>query len=142
MWRIFKKRDDRIKEKKPVLPAGEIKNKEEKRETEKVRTTKGSQDKKQGAKAEKIFIKPAVSEKTAAMGTFNTYGFIVAPKANKTAIKKAFYEIYRVRPSKITISNTKPKARTFRNRPGTQSGFKKAFVTVPAGVKVDIFEGV
>ncbi len=137
MWNIFKKSIDRAKVKPAAAPTSQIK-----RVPENAKVTEATQDKINMARAEKIFLKPVVTEKTSSLGIYNTYGFVVAGGANKIAIKKAFQEVYGKRPDKITIMNAKPKTKVFRKRAGVKPGFKKALIRLPAGVKVDIFEGV
>lgn len=155
MWNIFKKSIARVKVKPAVVPTRPAVARAEsgrealakrtgqiKRVPEIAKLAPAAQDKTSAGRAETIFLKPVATEKSSSLGIYNTYAFVVADSANKIEIKKAFREVYGARPEKITIINAKPKTRVFRKRAGIQPGFKKALVRLPAGVKVDIFEGV
>ena len=92
-----------------------------------------------------ILLKPIVTEKMTAQGEdLNRYGFIVKKQANKIQIKKAIQEIYHVQPVKIRIINVLGKAVRSGRRGQTtrQKNWKKAIVTIPAGKKIDVYEGV
>jgi large subunit ribosomal protein L23 len=94
-----------------------------------------------------ILIKPLISEK----GTFlkeeaNQVAFFVRKDANKIQIKKAVEEAFAVRVEAVNVVVKKPLARIFsRGRKrfaGTAPGWKKAYVTLAAGSKIEFFEGV
>ncbi|MEK7125660.1 MAG: 50S ribosomal protein L23 [Patescibacteria group bacterium] len=93
-------------------------------------------------KASGILLQPLVSEKTAHMGSQDTYAFVVGFKVNKVEIAKAFQAMFGVKPMAIRIAivpeKRKRRGRTF----GVRSSWKKAFIRVPKGSKVDIFTGV
>ena len=54
--------------------------------------------------ADKILVRPLVTEKAAIAASNNQYGFIVAKGANKTNIKKAVESVYGVKPVAINVS--------------------------------------
>ncbi|MBI2050465.1 MAG: 50S ribosomal protein L23 [Parcubacteria group bacterium] len=89
-----------------------------------------------------IIVKPLVSEKTAAAGSHDTYAFSVHPGANKIEIKKAFTKMYGVRPESIQIANVGARATYFRRIPGAKSAWKKAYIRVPKGSTIAVYEGV
>lgn len=64
------------------------------------------------------------------------YVFLVDKRANKQEIADAVEQIYAEKNIKVVSVNTinvKPKAKRVRGRPGIQSGFKKAVVTLQTG---------
>ncbi|MBI2637120.1 MAG: 50S ribosomal protein L23 [Parcubacteria group bacterium] len=89
-----------------------------------------------------IILRPHVSEKTAHAGTYDTYAFVVSRSANKVEIKKAFWKMYGVKPVGVRISNVSPRFTYFRRIPGFKSAWKKAYVRVPKGSNILVYEGV
>ena len=80
-----------------------------------------------------ILIAPVVSEKS--------YG-LVDPRANKTEIKIAIEQIFKVKVASVNTSNRKGKARRTRYGIGKRNDTKRAIVTLGAGESIDIFGGV
>ncbi len=85
-----------------------------------------------------IIIAPILSEKSVVVkDKENRYAFKVNPKANKTEVKKAVESIFKVKVEKVRTMNVPGK----RHRVGRNTGFrpdwKKAFVTVKEGQKID-----
>ena len=88
-----------------------------------------------------VLIAPVISEKSYGLLDENKYTFLVHPDANKTQIKIAVEEAFKV---KVTGVNT-------NNRPGkrvrTKAGFgkrpdtKRAIVSLKQGDRIDIFGG-
>ncbi|MDP3995119.1 MAG: 50S ribosomal protein L23 [bacterium] len=89
-----------------------------------------------------IIIKPHVSEKTARFGAYDTYAFVVSSRANKVEIKKAFKKMYGVEPVAIQVANMASRSVQFRRVPGSQSAWRKAYIRVPKGSSVAVYEGV
>ena len=92
--------------------------------------------------ADKVLLRPLVTEKAAIAGSRNQYGFIVANKATKTNIKKAVEEVYGVKPVAVNVINVSGKAVRFGRSLGRRSDYKKALVTLPQGKSINIHEGV
>ncbi|MDR1027384.1 MAG: 50S ribosomal protein L23 [Rickettsiales bacterium] len=91
------------------------------------------------AKSYDILQRPIISEKAAKLAEANGLVFEVANDATKTSIADAVQAIYNVRPSKVNIVVAKGKVKTFRNKSkGTQRTIKKAYLTLPKGVEIDI----
>ncbi|NMB48259.1 50S ribosomal protein L23 [Candidatus Kuenenbacteria bacterium] len=87
-------------------------------------------------------VHPLITEKSSLLGAYNQYVFSVAKSATKTAIKKAIEDIYNVKPTKIMIANQRgKKVRTGKNTTGYLKNWKKAIITLPAGQKIDVYEG-
>ncbi|MBG0777220.1 MAG: 50S ribosomal protein L23 [Desulfovibrionaceae bacterium] len=91
-----------------------------------------------------ILIKPLVSEKaTFAKDLANQVTFYVHPKANKIEVKKAVEEAFKVKVEKVNMVRQQPMARRrFGKATGRISGYKKAYVSLAPGEKIEFFEGV
>ncbi|MFA6522492.1 MAG: 50S ribosomal protein L23 [Patescibacteria group bacterium] len=93
-------------------------------------------------KVTKTLLRPVVSEKSAHMADENVLVFDVAVNANRIAIKQAFKELYHVMPIRVNLVNIRGKHIRFGRSEGKQSNRKKAYIAVPKGTHIDIFEGV
>ena len=89
-----------------------------------------------------VILKPVVSEKSAHLSDNNVLVLHVAKRANKVQIKHAFRELYNVTPKRVNILNMRGKRVRFGKSFGKRSDYKKALVSLPKGVSVDLFEGV
>jgi large subunit ribosomal protein L23 len=91
-----------------------------------------------------VLLKPLVSEKaTKAKEESNQVIFFVAPLANKIEIKAAVEEAFKVKVTEVNVVRRRPLKRTRNGRAvGHVSGFKKAYVTLAKGDKIEFFEGV
>ncbi len=91
-----------------------------------------------------ILVKPLISEKaTWAKEKANQVIFYINPKANKIEVKKAVEKAFDVRVTNVNIVRRRSLTRTRMGRPvGRISGFKKAYVTLAPGSKIEFFEGV
>ena len=92
--------------------------------------------------ADKILIRPLVTEKAAIAGSRNQYGFVVAKEATKIDIKKAVEESYGIKPESVNVINVSGKTVRFGRSLGRRSDYKKALVTLPQGKAINIHEGV
>lgn len=101
-----------------------------------------SSDRSLSAFASRTILAPVVSEKTAHMSDRNIMVFHVAADANRITVRQALNELYKVRPLKVNIINTRGKAVRFGKTKGKRSDVKKAIVTLPKGTRIDVFEGV
>lgn len=91
-----------------------------------------------GTVTSSVIIGPRITEKSAYAAEKNTFVFNVAPDANKIQIKNAIKTLYKVSPVKVAIVVSKPKNVIFRGKKGTQSGFKKAYVTLKKGDTIEL----
>lgn len=89
-----------------------------------------------------ILIKPVVSEKSTSLLAENKYTFIVELNANKTEIKKAVEEIFKVKVETVNTMRVKGKMKRVRQFTGRTPERKKAIVTLKDGDKIEIFEGL
>lgn len=92
--------------------------------------------------ADKILIRPLVTEKSAVAQSHNKYGFVVERSATGAAVKRAIAEAYGVTPVKVNLINASGKWVRFGRNMGRRSDFKKAIVTLPKGKSIAIHEGV
>jgi len=91
-----------------------------------------------------ILIKPLISEKATLMkDAFNQIVFLVHPDANKYQIKNAVESLFKVKVEKVNIVRQRPVLKKrFGRVVGKKSGYKKAYVSLSAGDKIEFFEGV
>lgn len=91
-----------------------------------------------------ILMKPVISEKaTDIKETDNKVAFYVHPAANKIEIQKAVEAAFKVRVEAVNVVRRKPQAKQRHGKAvGKEAGYKKAYVTLAAGEKIEFFEGV
>jgi large subunit ribosomal protein L23 len=94
-----------------------------------------------------IIQKPLVTEKgTQLKEASNRYVFRVDAQANKRQIKKAVEDTFKVKVKDVRTAVYRGKPRTVMNRAGRFAGktgeWKKAFVTLAQGDKIDVFDVV
>ncbi len=78
------------------------------------------------------------TEKGSALALYNQYLFLVDPQANKVQIRKALEEIYQVKVKKVNTVCVQGKLKRVRFHVGRRSGWKKAFVTLKEGHKIEV----
>ena len=88
-----------------------------------------------------ILLRPVVSEKSYGLLDEGKYTFIVAPDANKTQIKQAVEEVFRVKVTGVNTLNRQGKRRRTRFGWGKRADTKRAIVTLAEGDRIDIFGG-
>ena len=84
-----------------------------------------------------IIYAPIITEKTAMMANENKYAFKVDPKANKTEIKLAIEELFKVKVESITTANSHPKKRRVGKYTGMTNKYKKAIVKLAEGNSIN-----
>ncbi len=89
--------------------------------------------------AEKIIIRPIVSEKSYRQIDDNRYTFEVHPEATKTEVKQAVQTIFKVKVVAVNIMNRKGKRKRTGWKFGRRSDVKRALVTLAADDSIDIF---
>jgi large subunit ribosomal protein L23 len=90
-------------------------------------------------------VRPVVSEKSTVLGNEGKYVFEVAPTANKIQIKAAIEQAFankKVQVSAVHILHVSGKVRRRGRSVGQTRSWKKAIVTLRAGQRLDLFEGV
>ncbi len=79
-----------------------------------------------------------ITEKMSMLGPYNKYAFKVDSRSNKTEIKKAIEEIYKVKVNKINTLKVRGKKKRVRWQEGKTASWKKAIVTLKSGEKIEI----
>ncbi|MEW6725127.1 MAG: 50S ribosomal protein L23 [Bacillota bacterium] len=92
--------------------------------------------------ARDIIIKPMVSEKSTGGMDQNKYTFMVAIDANKTEIKQAIEEIFKVKVDKVNTVKMMGKIKRMGRYEGKRPDWKKAIVTLAEGNRIEVFEGI
>jgi large subunit ribosomal protein L23 len=90
-------------------------------------------------------VRPVVSEKSTVLGEEGKYIFEVAPEANKIQIKAAVEEAFankKIQVASVNIVHVPGKVRRRGRTVGKTRSWKKAIVTLRAGQRLDLFEGV
>jgi large subunit ribosomal protein L23 len=88
-----------------------------------------------------ILLRPVVSEKSYGLLDEGKYTFVVATDANKTQIKQAVEEVFRVKVTGVNTLNRQGKRRRTRFGWGKRTDTKRAIVTLAEGDRIDIFGG-
>ena len=92
----------------------------------------------------KIILKPVITEKSTMLKEVNReICFEVDPKANKSEIKKAVEQLFKVKVERVRIMNKRGKPRRVGRTVGKKKDWKKAYVKLKEGEKmVEYFEAV
>ena len=90
-----------------------------------------------------VLIKPVNTEKGTLLEKLNQYIFIVNDKANKVQVKQAVEKIYSVKVLSVNTVRYAGKKKERYTKGGLVKGkkrsFKKAYITLADGDKIDIF---
>lgn len=92
--------------------------------------------------ASSVLIEPWITEASTAAVELNKYIFKVSPDSAKGQIRQAVEELYKVKVTAVNMIKLPRKARNYGRTPGFKTGIKKAIVTLKAGDKIELFEGV
>ncbi|OGC15123.1 50S ribosomal protein L23 [candidate division WOR-1 bacterium RIFOXYC2_FULL_37_10] len=87
-----------------------------------------------------ILLEPIITEKALGVRTENVYVFKVHPKATKVDIKSAIHKLFNIMPVSVNTVKMKGKRRVLGNKIGRTSSYKKAYVVVPSGKKIEELE--
>ncbi len=86
-----------------------------------------------------VILKPIVTEKgTDQISSLNKYPFRVDVSANKTDIKYAVEQIFKVKVANVHTMNRVGKKKRVRAIAGYTAAWKKAIVTLKAGDKIEM----
>jgi len=86
-----------------------------------------------------ILVRPVVSEKSYGLLDEGKYTFVVALDSNKTQIRLAVEEVFRVKVTNVNTVNRPGKRRRTRYGWGKRPDTKRAIVTLADGDRIDIF---
>ncbi|OGW14978.1 MAG: 50S ribosomal protein L23 [Nitrospinae bacterium RIFCSPLOWO2_12_FULL_45_22] len=90
-----------------------------------------------------IIKKPIITEKSTLLKEAqNKVLFQVATHANKKEIKQAIEKLFGVTVLGVNTLKVRGKVKGLRMRKGKRPDWKKAFVTLKEGDKIEFFEGV
>jgi large subunit ribosomal protein L23 len=93
--------------------------------------------------AEALIIAPLITEKgTIASEKANQVVFRVRPEATKDKIRLVVEEMFKVKVLRVRTSNFLGKERRRGRIVGHKPDWKKAYVTLKQGDKIEFFEGV
>jgi large subunit ribosomal protein L23 len=85
---------------------------------------------------------PIITEKgTLVQERGNQVVFRVHPQANKVEIRRAIESLFKVRVDKVRTSRQLGKIRRVGRHQGRRPDWKKAYVTLAEGQRIDFFEG-
>ena len=89
-----------------------------------------------------ILVKPIVSERSVTQMEENKYTFKTDKKANKIEIKRAVEDIFNVKVVEVKTMIVKGKVKRMGRYQGKRPDWKKAIVTLQAGDKIEMFDGM
>ncbi len=86
-----------------------------------------------------ILIRPIVTEKSENLKKNNIYTFAVNGLANKKQIEEAVKKMYDVEVESIRTVFYKSKPRRYKFREGRTTTYKKAYVKLKPGFKINVY---
>ena len=87
-----------------------------------------------------VILGPVVSEKSFDLiDAFNTYSFLVDPRANKTEIRQSVEAVFDVQVISVNTYNRRGKMKRTRRTLGKRKDTKRALVTLAEGETIDLF---
>jgi large subunit ribosomal protein L23 len=93
--------------------------------------------------AEGVVISPLVTEKGTIVGeTGNQVVFRIRPGASKHQIRDVIEDLFKVTVVKVRTANFLGKQRRRGRTTGQRPNWKKAYITLKKGDRIEIFEGL
>ncbi len=89
-----------------------------------------------------VLRRPLITEKNAALQAQGKYAFEVAGEATKPQVKQAVEKAFKVKVTAVNVMTVPGKTRRIGRRQVLTPSWKKAFVTLKPGDKIELFEGV
>ncbi|MBA2450859.1 MAG: 50S ribosomal protein L23 [Chloroflexi bacterium] len=89
-----------------------------------------------------VLVRPIITEKNTMLAEQGKYTFEVASTVNKIEIKQAVEEVFKVRVAAVNVMRVPGKQRRMGRNYGTTRSWKKAVVTLEAGERIELFQGV
>lgn len=88
-----------------------------------------------------VLVQPLLTEKVTTMReSNNTVGFLVHPDANRLQIKQAVEALLKVKVERVNVLNVQGKVKRLGRFSGKRSDWKKAFVKLKQGEKLELYE--
>ena len=89
-----------------------------------------------------ILLRPLMTEKSMLLKeSQNVVTFRVVPDANKVEIRQAVEAVFNVKVRVVRAANVEGKLKRMGRHEGRRPSWKKAFVTLAPGYKIDLVEG-
>ena len=89
-----------------------------------------------------VLVSPLITEKSTMAGEAgNQVGFRVHPRATKLTIKQAVEELFDVKVKQVRTVQYLGKRRRVGRSQGLKAAWKKAYVKLGEGDRIDFFEG-
>jgi large subunit ribosomal protein L23 len=88
-----------------------------------------------------ILLAPVISEKSYGLLDENKYTFVVRPDANKTQIKIAVEQVFKVKVTRVNTANRQGKRKRTRFGYGRRKDTKRAVVSLAPGDRIELFGG-
>ncbi|HRH26587.1 MAG TPA: 50S ribosomal protein L23 [Parcubacteria group bacterium] len=85
----------------------------------------------------KVIIRPHITEKATISSEKSVYVFEVDSKSTKASITRSFEEKYKISPVKVSTVTIPAKSVFVRGKKGSKSGYKKAYVYLKPGTKIE-----
>lgn len=90
-----------------------------------------------------ILLSPVISEKSALIGNSGqVVSLRVDPRATKTEIRAAVERVFSVKVEGVRTCSFQGKLKRSMRGTGKRAGYKKAYVTLLEGSKIDLVEGL
>ncbi|MBN2689981.1 MAG: 50S ribosomal protein L23 [Gammaproteobacteria bacterium] len=86
----------------------------------------------------KVLLAPHVSEKVSRVEAMGQYVFKVVPYATKPMIRSAVQMAFGVKVMDVRVCQVKGKSKRFGRIEGKRKGWKKAYVTLQEGQRIDL----
>lgn len=84
-----------------------------------------------------VLIRPHVTEKGTMSSESSVYVFQIDPRSSKSDVSKAFVEKYKITPLRVSTATIPAKNVFVRGKAGKKSGYKKAYVYLKKGTKIE-----
>jgi large subunit ribosomal protein L23 len=89
-----------------------------------------------------VLHRPVITEKSAAMNGDNSIVFEVCRKASKDEIKAAIERVFNVKVTGVRTCNYLGKKKRTMRSSGRRVNYKKAYITLKEGQRIDVVEGL
>lgn len=83
-------------------------------------------------------VKQLNTEKTHKLNESSVYVFLVSKDSRKQEIKNIIEKVFGVKVVNVNTINTPKKVKSFRGQQGFKNNYKKAYITLEKGAKIEI----
>lgn len=84
-----------------------------------------------------VLLNPHVTEKATVKSESSVYVFEIDPRSTKKEVSQAFKEKYKLSPLKVATVTIPAKNVFVRGKTGKKSGYKKAYIYLKKGEKIE-----